>query len=344
MPETLERFAHAPERPPDKVIQQLHGRTWHREQVGHDGPFPNGGIWRYEPGLVMKRIGAQFPGGDKIWSNSTDPGHSHWWLREADFYRSELATTGWGPQARPARCYAVTDGPAETIELWLEALDIPSHEPDTYEKALASLAHWQVATAKTTADWLSKDWIPSHLRRRGLDNAKTLAHPGWPHAFEHGLDPRVREAVHHRVTDPVDARRRLAGLPQVLTHYDFHNCNIGRTPEGDVRIIDWAYVGWGPIGQDVGHLAIDAWSHLRSTPRDTWTSFADTYVGALQAAGWTGPAEEVRHSIAVSTAIRHGWVIGHLLEHAAALPDELWPSAIQTVEFVAGLIERLPRN
>src|SRR5262245_58631769 len=101
MPEPLERFARAPERPPDKVIRQLPGVTWQRTKVGHDGPFPNGGIWRFEPGLVVKRIGAQFPGGDRIWRNSNSPGHPHWWVREADFYRSHLATTGWGPQAQP---------------------------------------------------------------------------------------------------------------------------------------------------------------------------------------------------------------------------------------------------
>lgn len=353
MPEDLERFAQAPERPPDKVIQQLNvdaTTTWQRTRVGLDGPFPNGGIWRYtpdgaaSPSLVMKRLGAQFPGGNPVWANALDPDDPHWWVREAEFFRSPLAVDGWPAAARAVRCYAVTDGPAQTIEVWLEALDIPSHSLDTYHNALTSLAAWQVANAKPAVQWLSSGWIPAHLERRALDNATTLAHPNWDTAIAHGLDPRVREAVRARVTNPDEARRRLAGPPQVLTHYDFHNCNIGRTPEGDIRIIDWAYVGWGPIGQDAGHLAIDTWHHLGSTPHAIWDRFVDTYLDALRAAGWTGPAEEVRRSIAVSTAIRHGWVIDELLAHAAALPDELWPNAIQTTEFVADLIERLPRN
>jgi hypothetical protein len=344
MPEDLERFAQAPERPPDKVIQQLNGNSWLRSKVGHEGPFPNGGIWRYEPGLVMKRIGAQFPGGDPVWANALEPNDPHWWLREAEFFRSPLAVEGWLVTAHPARCYAVTDGPAETIELWLEALEIPSHSLDTYHNALVSLASWQVANAKTTESWVSYGWIPAHLERRALDNATTLAHPNWDTAIAHGLDPQVREVVRGRVTDPQEARQLLADLPQALTHYDFHNCNIGRTPEGDIRIIYLAYVGWGPIGQDAGHLAIDTWNDLESTPREVWDSFVSTYVEALEAAGWTGPADEVRRSIAVSTGIRYGWMIDYLLEHATTMPDELWPSAIQTAEFVADLIEQLPRN
>jgi hypothetical protein len=347
MPEHLARFEQAPERPPGKVIQQLTGdatATWERTKVGYDGHFPNGGIWHFEPGLVVKRLGAQFLGRNKVWRGSLSPGHPHWWVREAEFYRSELATTGWGPQAGAARCYGVTDGPAETIEVWLEAVEVKSRSLDTYQKALASLANWQLATTKATAGWLSRDWIPAHLRRHSLTNATTLAHPNWELAIERGLDPRVREAVHRRVTDPVDAGRRMASLPQVLTHYDFHNCNIGRTPDGDVRVIDWAYVGWGPVGHDAGHLALDTWDLLGSTPQANWDDLTSTYVEALRDAGWTRPDDEMRHSIATSTAIRLGWQIDELLNTATTAPDETWATGVQQVEFVAGLIERLPRN
>ncbi|GAB3400799.1 phosphotransferase family protein [Flindersiella endophytica] len=347
MPAPLERFEQAPERPPGKVIRQLGddpAASWERSKVGYDGHFPNGGIWRFEPGLVVKRLGAQFLGRNKVWRGSLGPGHPHWWVREAEFYRSELATDGWGPQAAAARCYGVTDGLAETIEVWLEAVEVASEQRDTYEKALASLANWQLATTKASAGWLSRDWIPTHLRRHGLVNAKTQAHPNWELAIERGLDPRVREAVSNRVTDPPEARKALAEFPPVLTHYDFHHCNIGRTPDGGVRVIDWAYVGWGPVGHDAGHLALDSWHQVGSTPRTNWDELTGTYVDAIREAGWTGPADELRRSIATSTAIRHGWQIDELLNAATKAPDEVWATGVQQVEFVAELIERLPRN
>jgi hypothetical protein len=56
------------------------------------------------------------------------------------------------------------------------------------------------------------------------------------------------------------------------------------------------------------------------------------------------PADELRDSIAASTAIRHGWQIDELLNAATKALDGSWAIGVQTVEFVAGMIERLPRN
>jgi hypothetical protein len=113
-------------------------------------------------------------------------------------------------------------------------------------------------------------------------------------AFDRGLSPAVRDAVTARIINPGEIRDRLHRGPQFLTHYDFHHGNIGRADDDDVAIIDWAYVGWGPAGRDVGHLVLDTWDHLPdfAAPIEAWDDLTGTYSAALREHGWNGnPAE-----------------------------------------------------
>lgn len=311
--------------PPPGVLDRLSGSPagWRVERIGGAGGFPNGGLWRFRSGpasVVVKRCGARYLGDSRVWRGRADPADPQWWGREAAFYESDLAVTGWPSDARAARCYMI-DGHDGCRDLWLEDLDIPTVSLNVYARASAALARWQVAHATAPHGWLSGDWIPTHIGRHRLDNARTLAHPGWEPALARGLDPAVRDAVATRVTDPETIRRRLAGFPQVLTHYDFHHANIG-TVDGQVGIIDWAYLGWGPIGHDVGHLAIECCGELGLPLPDVWHALETAYYSALTAADWDGDREIVRQSMATSNALRLGWAIDHLLDIAEQIPDQ----------------------
>lgn len=321
--------------------------VWRSEQIGdREGLYPNGGIWRYvcqDPTLrvFLKRIGPQFLGGDPVWGGRLEAADPHWWRREAEFYGSDLAVRGWAATAGPAACYGIVDGPAGSIDLWLDDLDIPTLTLDSYRDVVRSLAVWQLAHRDTEAAFLSSDWIPTHVERRRLDNNATLAHPNWQLAIDRGLNPRVREVVETRVTDAATATRLLARHPRVLTHYDLHHGNIGWTrDEHRPAIIDWAFVGWGPVGQDVGHLALDTWDKLQPahTVREVWDALTETYVSTFQAneAPWT--PDDIRASIRAAIAVRYGWSIDELLTAAPHLTDPEWTAAIHTVEHVADLL------
>lgn len=270
------RFGPIPEIPPDAVLKALSGADsdteWTIERFGNDDGYPNGGIWRVTadrlsgPGPFntwVKRTGASHLGTSQVWRCRSAPDDPQWWGREAAFYESDLATYGWPSGVRAARCYTVDDHD-DCRDLWLESVDIPANL-HTYERAANGLARWQVANIDAKHSWLSDDWISSHVRRHGLDNEQTLAHPAWPAAIARGLDPVLREVVKARVTDPAEIRRRLRDFPQVLTHHDFHYRNVG-TVGDEVVIIDWAFVGWGPIGHT---LAISPW-----TSKLTWATRA----------------------------------------------------------------------
>lgn len=343
------RFGPIRQTPPEAVVKELAGAAsdsqWAVDQLGNEGGYPNGGLWlttatslsgRGPSSAVVKRTGACHLGTFPVWRCRSARDDPQWWGREAAFYESDLATSGWSAGVRAARCYTVDDHD-DCRDLWLEYVDIPT-DLRGYEKAASGLARWQVANSDTKHAWLSEDWIPTHVGRHGLDNERTLAHPAWPAAIDKGLDPMLREVVRSRVTDPIEIRRQLRQFPQVLTHHDFHYKNLG-TVGDDVVIIDWAFVGWGPIGHDVGHLAMDIDADL-GRPSEVWHAMQSAYCAGLAAAGWTGDLAVVRRSMEVSNGLRLSWAIDHVLSIAEQVPDATLAAASARMCFLADLLWR----
>lgn len=326
--EARARFGPLRSVPPAPVVRALggDGSPWQADRLGSDGPFPNGGMWRVsQPGnttasTVVKRTGPAHLGGDPVWAGALDAADPQWWGREAVFYRSDLAAAGWTDGCRTARCLAIDDHD-EVRDLWLEDVaDLPLAREE-YRRLVAALATWQVHHRGVDRPWLSHGWIPVHVRRRGLDNDRTLGDVRWSRLFEAGIPPSVRDDVRRRVTDPATIGRRLDDLPQLLTHYDFHHMNVGRVAD-DIVIIDWATVGLGPVGHDVGVLLLDQATTLRDTLPEQWERLVSTYAEALGQAGSAISIAEVERSVAISTVLRHGWVIDHVLALSAELSLE----------------------
>jgi Phosphotransferase enzyme family len=344
--------------PPPDVRAALTGAApgsgWTVDRLGDgwDG-YPNGGLWRVTAAsrdgtgpfqAVVKRTGGNHLGHSKVWRCRFDRDDPQWWGREAAFYGSDLARSGWTGGVRAASCYAIDDHD-DCRDLWLETVDIPA-TLSVYAQAASGLARWQVAhtnnadtdKAGNTDDWLARGWIPTHVSRFGLDNERTLAHPAWPAAIGRGLDPDLRDLVKERVTDPTEIRDRLREFPQVLTHHDFHHGNVG-TIGKDVVIIDWAFVGWGPIGHDAGHLALDVVADLGDVSQ-VWQVMQSAYCAGLEEAGWQGDLSVVRRSMVVSNKLRLGWNIDHVLSVADQVSDDDLAAMSTRLSFLANLHEQ----
>lgn len=344
-PPQLPRFGPLRPVPPAEVIRRLPGAApgtgWTAHRFGDGRGYPNGGIWRVvadhrrspDPAEVwVKRTGPSYLGTFPVWSHRTDPGDPQWWGREAEFYDSELATTGWTEDVRPAWCHV--DDHDGCRDLWLEQIDGVPAPLAVCRRAVAGLARWQVAHAAADRPWLSRGWIAHHIGRYALDNRRTLDHPGWPEATERGLDPAVRDLVAERVTEPAEAAARLAEFPQLLTNHDFHNANIGVA--GDrVVLIDWAYVGWGPIGHDAGHLALTLEPRGAVDPVWAFGELAEAYCAGLAAAGWSGDPAQVRQSMIISNRLRLGWTIDPLLDSVDRIDDATLAAVSRILLFLA---------
>lgn len=343
----LPRFGTLRPEPPSEVLDRLTGAEpgseWTARPMGNDGGYPNGGLWRVTAdrtrsdgpsAAVVKRTGAAYLGTFTAWHLHPDPSAPQWWGREAEFYGSELATSGWTDDVRPARCDV--DDHDDCRDLWLEEVaDIPAPF-EVCRRAVVGLAHWQVAHPVDEHRQLPADWIPSHLQLQALDNDRTLAHPAWPALIERGADPELRELVRQRITDPAEVDRLLSGFPPMLTHYDFHNGNIG-TVDDHVVLIDWAYLGVGPIGHDAGHLALTFEPRDAVDPAIAWETVQNAYCDALVDAGWTGDPGVVRQSMVLSNRLRLGWEIDTLLSLADRASDADLATASHRLLFLGQL-------
>lgn len=354
MPEPAQHPRFGPIRsiPPRQVLERLgvkNGSTWATDRLGDEGGFPNGGMWRFRSlegrsaSAVAKRTGPQHLGTDPVWRGSADPIHPQWWGREAEFYRSLLATEGWGSDCRAATCYTVDDHDG-VRDLWLEDVGGIPLPRSRYGSAVSALARWQMHHSTTDLAWLSRGWIPTHVRRRGLDNDKTLADPEWNRLHDLGMPPSVRDNVRYRITDPIVIASILDALPQVLTHYDFHHMNLGEV-DGQIVIIDWATVGWGPVGHDVGFMLMDHALDLGESMTDAWNDLIRCYVAALHAAGGDYDPADVERSVAISNVIRHGSMIDRLLDNSPALTDQQIKASFPLFNLFADLqIQYMPNR
>jgi hypothetical protein len=343
-PKQLPRFGHLRKAPPAEVLALVNGAAsgtdWTTIRMGGDGGYPNGGLWRLEAdqkraggraSVVVKRTGPAHLGTSKAWAHRGDSSDPQWWGREAEFYLSDLADTGWTEDVRVAWCHV--DDHDDCRDLWLEEVDGIPAPLEVCRRAIAGLAHWQVAHAHSAHPWLSRDWIATHLTRHAPDNERTLSHPSWPAAVERGLDPALREWAATRVTDSTEITRAVASFPQMLTNHDFHEHNIGTVDE-QVVLIDWAYVGWGPVGHDAGHLALSVAEDGRVDLATAWQVLEDAYCEGLSAAGWSGDLAEVRRSMRISNQVRMGWLIDHLLDQAPQVPDRALAAASRSLTFL----------
>ncbi len=323
------RFGPIRTNPPRGVVDGVGaapGATWSSSRLGGESGYPNGGMWRFSSSedesasVVVKRTGPRHLGTDHVWRGAVDPADPQWWGREATFYLSRLAVDGWDQGCRAARCLDVDDHDGAR-DLWLEdvaGIPLPRSE---YEAAVTGLARWQVHHRSTKESWLSAGWIPTHLHRRRLDNDHTVAHPAWSRLIDLGVAASARGAVRDRVTDRAVAAKVLDRLPQLLTHYDFHNMNLGQV-DGQVVIIDWSTVGWGPVGHDVGFLLIDQASDLGGGAAEVWDDLARTYATALRAAGCEYSTTDICRSVAISNVLRQSWIVDLLLTNSAAMQDQ----------------------
>jgi hypothetical protein len=151
-------------------------------RFGGDGPFPNGGLWRFESltrSVFVKRTGSAYLGRDPVWRLSLEEQDPQWWGREAAFYGSDLALAGWSDSCGPAECFAV-DARSDEIDLWLEYVDTIPLPVSEYESAVQGLARWQVEHRQSDSPVLSRGWLAQHVSRRHLNNASTTKHDGWP--------------------------------------------------------------------------------------------------------------------------------------------------------------------
>ncbi|HET7432546.1 MAG TPA: phosphotransferase [Nocardioides sp.] len=271
---------------------------WEPEPDWH--PLPGGtgtstvGVWRTALGdqpVVVKRLGAPVPGDPPELS---DPRHFAYWRREADVLSTGIAHRTAGLRAPVAAVEEDEDGITITRE-WVE------------DSALSGL-FVAMAMGRFAGSDLARTRFLAHrqLRDRLL---RTETRGGWPTLAR----TTVADIADHLWKHRLGWLDRFEALPEVPQHGDPNAVNLPGRIGDDVLAIDWATLGVGPVGADLGLFSL--------TSREEFEPLLDAYLLGLP----DGLAERdevllgVRVSAAYTAMSRAEWALARVAGGEGAL-------------------------
>ena len=244
----------------------------------------------------------------RVCSEGSGAAVSDWnyFKREADAYQSGWLDDLTGGLAAP-RCFGILDHPDGTCWIWLEevAEGIGWQWPlEHYGLVARQVGRFNgaylVDRPLPAWSWLSSDWLRHYVEQsapaiaplRGAQ--KSLWGRRW--LPEEDSDQFFRLWAERSVY--FDALDRL---PQTICHFDIFRRNLfaRRTANGDDQtvVIDWAFVGRGPIGADLNPLV---WMSIAlagvemDKSQELEEIVFDGYLEGLRDAGWHGDPLQVR--------------------------------------------------
>lgn len=231
---------------------------WQPEADWH--PLPGGagtstvGVWRTaldgEP-IVVKRLA---PPGPDAPAGLSDPEHIGYWRREADVLLTGLTMAT--PGIRSGRAAVEEDAEGITITR------------DWVEDAATSGLFLAIALGRFAGADVGR---PRFLARRLLRDrlARVEQSGGWPTLAR----TPVADVAEHLWQRRASFLELLDRLPHVVQHGDPTPANLlGRDGEDAVGI-DWGTLGLGPVGGDLGYLALST--------REAFEPLLDAYLMGL---------------------------------------------------------------
>lgn len=246
---------------------------WERLPTGPS----SAGAWLVRSGgraVVVKRHAAPTDHDPPALHDSTHPAY---WRRAVDVAVSGVVDETRGLRA-PATLEVVEDAEGATVTTaWVEPT---SNDAAFMARSLGRFTTNPVPQAR----WLARGQLGARLaevERRG--GWATLSRT--PVADVADLLWRRRASV----------QAHLDTLPQVLQHGDPVPGNLPGRLDDDVLAVDWSSVGTGPLGADLGYLALNV--------RDAFEPLVEAYVdGTEWADGRGAPVEDITYAARVTVA------------------------------------------
>lgn len=197
------------------------------------------GLWRTALGgrpVVVKRLAAPQPGDPAA---LRDVGHSGYWRREADVIITGLVDATPGLRGAPASAEEDPEG-ITIVRDWVE-------------DAASSGLFLALCMGRFAAAELPRPkFLARHLMRDRID--RVARRGGWP-TLDRTTVADVADHLWRRRGAMLDL---LDALPQVPQHGDPTGANLPGRVDDDAVAIDWATVGTGPVGGDLGYLSLSS--------------------------------------------------------------------------------------
>lgn len=213
------------------------------QRLSHGAGPSTVGVWTTtgpEGALVVKRLATPTAGDPP---GLTDERSFAWWRRPAEVATSGLVTATPGVRALPAVRVEEDEEGLTVWEPWVEPADNPG--------PFLARALGRFAGADVRARWLATDQLTDRLRM-------TAERGGWRTLEQTAAGDVVRRLWARRSRHLA----QLADLPRVLQHGDPVPTNLRGRDGDDVLAVDWATLGLGPVGGDLGYLSLSTREEL----------------------------------------------------------------------------------
>jgi hypothetical protein len=218
----------------------------------------------------------------------------------------------------------MVETPDRDIELQLEHVEGRHAAALTIEDLEATARTLGIAQGRRDLPdepWLSEGFLRAYSTSRLVDRTLMDDDEAWsrPLMREH-FDVSLRQALVRLHRDRDRLLSVMENLPRTVCHLDVWPNNLIRRPGGEIVFLDWAFVGDGALGEDVGNLVPDSVFDLHfhhDLLDELDTRLTSAYLEGLREAGWKGDARVVRLGICAS-AVKYDWLTAFCLEHAAA--------------------------
>jgi hypothetical protein len=309
--------------------------AWTAELLTHNSfNAITAGIWRIRAGsrsFIRKVVAPGRADAAPQWAASIDPTHWNYWRREILAYAEGVTLVYADAGIAAPALLAQFPLPGGAVALWLvDLLRDPATTPgprwsiDDFRRFAhrLGLAQGRIARDPAALDrpWLSRQFLRRYTTAKPHDPALLDSDAAWaqPLVRDHfSADLRPEWLRLHAERERFFAL--VEGVPQTLCHLDVWPNNLFARADGRFALVDWAFVGAGALGEDVGNLVPDAVFDL-FVPASALPTLArattEAYLLGLREGGWQGDARLVRLAICAS-AVKYVWLLPLMLARAS---------------------------
>lgn len=291
------------------------------------------GIWHVRVSgrrMILKCVSADRPPArtpyEAHWATRLDePARWNYWAREGLAFEHGIVTS-YEPSGIVAPKLVAAHRDARDFVMLLDFVEgMPAEHWSIadYARAARALGEAQARhvteRAVSTPAWLSRRFLREYSSEKPVDWSLLTDDDAWSLPLvARNFPPELREAA----TWLHSVRNRLYDLaervPRTLCHLDFWTKNLILREDGSLALLDWAFVGDGALGEDIGNMVPDAaFDHFVAAAllRDLHEAVLDAYTEGLRGGGWEGDARLVELGMCAS-AVKYDWLTPWMLASA----------------------------
>jgi len=268
----------------------------------------------YPWSVIVKVVTGSNSTGDPTGTYQT-PSAWNYWKREILAYRSGILAALPGNLAGP-RCYRISEHPNDEWRIWLEDVQETQKVWDLAQHGITARHLGQFNGAYLAGHTLPPEqpWMYRGRARDWITFAAPLFEPFQHYAHsdmgQRWLAEDSVARIQRLIENHQSLLRQLAKLPVCLCHHDAFRRNLmlreGGNAEAQTIAIDWAMMGYGGVGEEVGVTTAVAlhWLEVAADQAQELDRIIfESYMAGLRDAGWQGDVRLARFGYTTTAAL-----------------------------------------